>query len=309
MDPARNIPVSTLGGIASRILDSHESGRVLAVFRRSFYLQFDADVVCVGPKSFVAGPLSMLCVCSNGMSWQDCLAPDAVAHRRGGTLQVGSAHRFDFSDAKTWHVPAPPAVQVANIARGLRRLTVAVQRRHPVGLGVLVPSLCGPASAPVMASHRDPLLSAAVPTIEALRSWMSVAFADSDAGVPDVSALVGLGPGLTPSGDDFICGVLAALHFLRRDHVARRLAGAVVPVASTNTNLISAAYLRAAAQGEISQLLIDVLTSLCAGGEAVDRRLDGVQALGHTSGWDCLAGVVAACAAACTSDHERRLLS
>jgi hypothetical protein len=305
MDPERNIPVATLGGIASRILESHERGRVLAVFRRSFYLQLDADVICVGPSSFAAGPLSMLCGYSNGMSWQDCLAPDAAAYRRGDTLRVGNAHCFDFADAETWHLPAPAAVHLASIARGLRRLLVAVQRRRPVGFGVLVPSLCGPASVPVLVPQRDPLLSAAVPTIETLRSWMSAAFADSDAGVPDVSALVGLGPGLTPSGDDFICGVLAALHFLGREPVARQLAGVVVPVTSTHTNVISAAYLRCAAQGEISQLLIDVLASLCAGGEAIDRRLDGVQALGHTSGWDCLAGVVTACAAACTSDHER----
>jgi len=108
-----------------------------------------------------------------------------------------------------------------------------------------------------------------------------------------VKALVGLGPGLTPAGDDVLCGVLAALTALgdlpRRD----RLAAAVEPHL-TRTTTLSAALLRAAAAGhglpQLTRLLCAVLR-----GEPADRvaqALTALLAVGHTSGVALAAGAL-----------------
>jgi hypothetical protein len=110
--------------------------------------------------------------------------------------------------------------------------------------------------------------------------------------------MIGLGLGLTPSGDDFFCGAMTALHYLGRKEIALLLAERVLPVAARDTNLISAAYLRCASAGQASGVLFDTLKSVLAGGDArLESRLDAVHAVGHTSGWDSLAGAAAACAA------------
>lgn len=145
--------------------------------------------------------------------------------------------------------------------------------------------------------HSDPLLSAAHGTIIAVRQWLERALAGNPDAPPPVKNLIGLGPGLTPSGDDFFCGVLTALNYLGHRDIAQRLAADVLPLATRETSLISSAYLRCAAQGEASAVLFDVLESLLSGGRDLEIRLDAVHAVGHTSGWDTLAGAVTVCAA------------
>jgi hypothetical protein len=114
--------------------------------------------------------------------------------------------------------------------------------------------------------------------------------------------LIGLGPGLTPSGDDFLCGAMATLRYLGRGEVAGRLAERVLPPARSGTSLISACYLRCAAQGEASEVLFNVLACVVSGGkDGLDAHLDAVDAVGHTSGWDSLAGAAAVCAALCAA--------
>jgi hypothetical protein len=141
----------------------------------------------------------------------------------------------------------------------------------------------------------DALLRAAWPAIRSLRDGIAAALGGA-ASLPSITALVGLGPGLTPSGDDFLGGVMIALHYFGRPDVARHVATAVLPVAARETSLISAAYLRCAARGEGARVLFDVLESIAAGdGAVLEARLDAIDAVGHTSGWDSLAGAALAC--------------
>ena len=61
--------------------------------------------------------------------------------------------------------------------------------------------------------------------------------------------LLGLGPGLTPSGDDVLCGMLVALRAVGQAGMAPELYAALAAAAPTATSPISAAFLRAAAEG------------------------------------------------------------
>ncbi|NIP74461.1 MAG: DUF2877 domain-containing protein, partial [Xanthomonadales bacterium] len=68
---------------------------------------------------------------------------------------------------------------------------------------------------------------------------------------------------------------------------------AVNPLLSERTNRISAELLEATAQGYAGASLHLTLNALMAGGEGLTPALAGVARIGHTSGWDALAGVVA----------------
>ncbi|MCX7298909.1 MAG: DUF2877 domain-containing protein [Rhodobacterales bacterium] len=110
---------------------------------------------------------------------------------------------------------------------------------------------------------------------------------------------VGRGPGLTPSGDDVIVGILAALMLspALRDGPAqaRRLTRALTPLLRTTTE-ISRHLLAQAGQGHFSRPLHDL--GLALHGPSTERDLpqsiDRALAVGGTSGADTCMGLIIA---------------
>ena len=97
------------------------------------------------------------------------------------------------------------------------------------------------------------------------------------------ASLIGRGPGLTPSGDDALVGVLYALH---KTGSAYPLAQAVSAL-TDRTNVISAIFLSAAAQGEIFSALEEVF------GPRAPAAAVALSRCGASSGQAVLAGLSA----------------
>jgi hypothetical protein len=111
-----------------------------------------------------------------------------------------------------------------------------------------------------------------------------------------VAALVGLGAGLTPTGDDFLCGFLTAVRAsdpgLMEDQEALvKALNAAVEGELPRTTQISAFLLRCAARNFWSLPLVDLAEAL-AGEREPDalRALEELCALGHSSGADITTG-------------------
>jgi hypothetical protein len=240
--------------------------------------------------------LNALYATPDSASWLDRgLAPGAEVRSHGRGLEVDDRFAFDFGPADVWEPPAAPLSAIAPLDAGVQLLAAMARQRSPGGLGALLWLPANTLDENAFEAS-DPLLRAALPPVAAVRRWLAAALARVEAPPPAIDALIGLGPGLTPSGDDFLCGAMAALHYLHRADVASRLAAIVLPRLSA-TNLISAAYLRCASTGDASSVLFDVLDCLHAADELLlAQRLDAVDRVGHTSGWDCLAGAGAVCA-------------
>lgn len=111
---------------------------------------------------------------------------------------------------------------------------------------------------------------------------------DFEKAVQSLGRLVGLGLGLTPGGDDFICGILAGIILcntwdthpfssLLRQHLALHL---------NDTNDISSTFLRCALEGQFS-LAVNVLPQLTSPIE-IFRVFSEI---GHSSGTDTLCGI------------------
>jgi hypothetical protein len=140
-----------------------------------------------------------------------------------------------------------------------------------------------------------PLLRMALAAIEPVGAWLRAGLADRANGgpVPEraIRGLIGLGPGLTPSGDDFLGGVLVTLRQVGRHETAHRLAAEVLAAALRGTHPISRAHLAAAADGMGAAPLHSALASLCGPDTPrMEEALSAIDAIGHSSGWDALAG-------------------
>ena len=121
------------------------------------------------------------------------------------------------------------------------------------------------------------------------------------AGVEEATrGLAGLGPGLTPAGDDVLAGFAAVMALLSarisadgtsRSHVAEVIAA----VARPRTTVLSGVLLEYAARGEVAEQLGEMLLALAlpAGeSEAVLQAADKLLDFGGTSGGDTLLGVL-----------------
>lgn len=109
-----------------------------------------------------------------------------------------------------------------------------------------------------------------------------------------VRRLLGVGPGLTPAGDDVLAGLLVGLWSFGQRAEPLRLA-VLAGLAAGTTNL-SAALLRCAVRGEsipqVNQLLRTMSESAWQG--RLDHAVDDLVRIGHTSGRALATGVLAA---------------
>ncbi len=271
-------------------------GTVSAVFERSFYIHVAGQEVCLGPPGLGAGPLNLRCRVER-LDWR------AWGLREGAAVLLAPrALRFppnlsvSLREATVWQPKAPGPWSAASLTAGLHALEALLPGRVPAdGLGNLVlprdpgarrPAVAAAASGPAAALARY------------LRRALARPLGAPTPTVPDLHALIGLGPGLTPSGDDLLGGALIALTLLGRidlrDTLWHGMRGhGMREPALADANAISHAHLRAAARGLGGAALHAVLNDILTGTtEALPRRLAAVAAIGHTSGWDALAGAV-----------------
>jgi hypothetical protein len=143
-----------------------------------------------------------------------------------------------------------------------------------------------------------PLSRMALPKLRmlALASWQN-----DIAGVEDATrGLAGLGPGLTPSGDDALGGFAAVMALLSpqlsADGASRKyIARTIVNIARPRTTALSAVLLEHAAFGEVAEQVGTLLLSLSLpadASEAVLQNVDRVLAFGASSGGDILLGIL-----------------
>ena len=244
----------SVAGRFARDAASRGEGEVRAVFRRSVYASFTGGrYACIGDESLGCGPLNALA-------------------RELRLPALGERITLDFAQARSWS----PAPLPANAAPDIRALKRAARERVPrEGLGCLV-----------VDAHNS-LSGHAQPALDAIGRWLVGNALDDEA-----QTLIGLGPGLTPSGDDYLGGVLIALHQFGRQSQARSLWRWLEPRLE-RTSAISAAHLAAAAQGEGHEALHACLHALCSETADWPSVLSQLDAVGHCSGWDSLAGAAA----------------
>ncbi|MEG0834272.1 MAG: DUF2877 domain-containing protein [Christensenellaceae bacterium] len=112
---------------------------------------------------------------------------------------------------------------------------------------------------------------------------------DWDVAAEHAAGLIGLGEGLTPSGDDFLCGMLAASHIAETKNsreLGMALAQKLRPLI-TKTNDISSAFINCALNGYFSSAIISLACGAC-----IQKIAKDFSEIGHSSGADTLSGII-----------------
>jgi hypothetical protein len=194
----------------------------------------------------------------------------------------GQALRFESIPCNAWSPRRPrlDAAAVARVVARAKRLRRAVAlAQTPEGFGSLL----------VRRSPQFPL-DRAMPLVRALGA--AIGREDPRAAFAPACSLLGLGAGLTPSGDDLVGGVLFGRRFLRPADrrwvlLGRRLSREI----GSRSHAVSAALFCDLAAGRSFAPLHEIADALVTGDEAAAvSAAQALVAIGHSSGWDMLTG-------------------
>jgi hypothetical protein len=268
-------------------------GKVVSVFSQAVNIRHDQGLLV----SVVGETRSMtfLSVCLPALfrNQNEGLAPGDRVRFEGHRL-VTEDFDVDFPGRPTWQ-----GTLTRDDVKGFRASKVSfvkeallLKGRDGGFLGLL----CGDAA-------KNSFVDKAVKVLNSIRSVPL-----GNGGLKGLSDLVGLGPGSTPSGDDFIAGVLLGQETLRlvQSEEAKAVAGSqesMIPwpmenedlwVAMNGTNDAGKTLLWQALQGHFPEYLIETVRSV-SDAEGKQEIVDAVERAvgrGATSGTDALVGFV-----------------
>ena len=333
---ARALAVQSCGVTADKLLAHTSSFKVLAVFQRSVYLQacvpapspgisttsscFQPDIICLVDPALGNGPLHC------------CVAGFAGINRIH--LKVG-ARLFNNRASRVLRLGADTELHYRHRLVPELRLQIPVCKSLAAGLpDIRSSSLQSLRPAMIAANNANHENSLWVATLD----WLSATLSDDGARSYDVAntslyqqgctdwsgllagcqvdihrltnstidsrrfdgivAMLGRGGGLTPSGDDFICGVIASFYLTGNASQLQPLRSVLLANLLVRTHLISAAHLHEACDGlanDASMAVVVALIDLLTTQQNNPATLaDACSAMGASSGWDFLAGLVAA---------------
>ena len=279
--------------VARAIRQEGWSGEVLAIHPRSCYITGeDAEVYAVVQQPLGNGPLSLVIPPLSDDPLTG-LTEGSLVTSTGANLMVGEDLAVGLEQATLWDPKSYPALG-ANpeaLSRCLAAVYQTATTRSPEqSLARLLPHL----------NDEDlpkPLRAVGhFPRSQALIAGLTESLGQRNRRSLKVvtSSLAGLGPGLTPSGDDFLAGLLLALALTQEHRVdagLTEIADLLVETAAPRTHEISAAYLRAAHAGEANERWHGLIKALSAGNSTeAAAAAETVMTFGETSGADMLAG-------------------
>lgn len=269
------------GPEAAALMAGGIGGRVLAVLRNAIYVEGDGGhIVAIADEHAEDGPLAVRIHDLPALLRAASPHPGAKFQATGRAVEIHGLAYVRWT-GKPWvpHLPKRVGEQAAILAAcdALAQI-IAIQDARQVGDAEPVAQRL----TALLAGFRHAMTEDCIPqAIEAINGFL------------------GLGPGLTPSGDDIAAGLLASLVWQARlgvvsDRMVCSLAEAVREVAPSYTNRISARLLHYAGEGVLYAPAMELGEELLAGDTAAiadsARRLCSI---GNTTGADVATGLLA----------------
>jgi len=291
--------------LGCRVPREWHDGRIDAVFQRACNIALtDGGIITLLAQNCANIPHGVRLTCSPRLD---------RLFRRGMLVRL-ERERIGFDDGAivvllgqtpTWTPALRPGMfdgrgGGAEVARSVERLLR--QRAADTGSDLLAATLGFDRGA-------TPLAACAAEIIPRLSRCVRAA--DADEALRSIARIIGLGPGLTPAGDDFIVGWLAGVTIAARSHTQLGFLDAVcakLHALRQATTPVSWQHLDDARALMFSERLSDLAVAIAAGAPDDDliAHIEAQLAVGATSGADAVAGLIVALLAACPESQPWR---
>jgi hypothetical protein len=288
------IQAKCVGRIAFEVLAEDQTAAVIGTTSQGVFVRSASGWVIFCSFDAYRGPLTVTFA----------EPPDQLRLTQPGSLAVIASGRLMFptigvsiqaQQGAIWQpapvssAPRPVPEQLSTLAYLARE---AVGRRRGVGFSVVLPHLLELPERGDIHWDRETVLQSVLPVRRALCERDVTAVVDA------LSGLLGVGGGLTPSGDDFIMGLLLVLNRWRvgswPHSGLRRLNQEVTGAAYQRTTRLSANMIECAALGEADERLVAVADCIFVGDPPEAECVSRVLGWGASSGTDALTGMAVA---------------
>ena len=280
------------------ILKKNPHGTLHSAYRRAVNLRFGEYLLALQCQGSPLSPLSLITNMDEEML--SALTEDEITEviYQDGQLVLMSNCRVlmpvkmaESIDVQELHLPSIEENDNHRISRELRAALTSNTTPDPSIFRHLL-SDCIPGEMVDQAVPRTLSLTEEflLPRLQSILSAATTAIKTNnyELSAENLVRLIGLGGGLTPAGDDFLCGCLAGLELSGKgDHPLTEALRREILLHLKDTNEISAAFLACACEGEFSEAVLFA----ARGAEAWDV-LSAFDAIGHSSGWDTLWGIM-----------------
>jgi len=279
--------------IGSRVA-ADAAGHVRSVYRQACNVELDSGALLTLLSAALGNlPHGIRCALPEPKDLRVWLRPGQAVARDGSRLRTPRGRvTIELSHAAPWRCELPACDVYARPAVQAMLATLAVLRERALrgGFAPLVLNEADPGS-PLEQAMRKRLLDS-LPMLNRAGASLDAALA-----AKALEQLAGLGPGLTPSGDDFIVGYLAALHSRCQLEPALRtfLRGLTAPLArlAAASNLLSRQFILNAVEGEFAEGLTQLVAAIATHDRQLAREAaEQVASVGHSSGCDSLLGLL-----------------
>jgi len=304
MDYQFQFPAYSIGSIVAQRAQHHGViGHIHSVFRCVLNIAF-----LEGGLGFIVGPevgRGPLSICVDIPEHIDLVAlgldKGLIVSRVADLIVIGTnVLAVSIKEAALWesnllftNVLRMPR----DIERNLMTLReVAVSSGKHSGLGQLIELSESDLSNEDVTSKMEPIAQLALPRI--LRLLKAIKSNNTQNLMESVTHLIGLGPGLTPAGDDLLIGLmLSMLYFAENLNVntarVHNVNSAIISCVHARTTSVSQEFLIQAAIGNAHEQILNLIeVLLIRESNDVEQVARTVLAIGGTSGTDTILGVL-----------------
>jgi hypothetical protein len=287
-----NATITQLGSLARACLSPSQRGKVIAVFSKAIYLLTDADELFW----IAADDAPMHRRCLRISSPLPGLLAGSPFYVQDHHLRVDSDSIFEIGNPPVWVAPrANRILDIASLSTGIHSFFSQLNASQAKGFGHFIPQILALTNNKSSRSEfADPILQFSQPLV------LDLARASLDnqpSRIHEIAdRLIGLGAGLTPSGDDFLGSVFFAFHQLQAAYPDFDFADfSILPESyRARTHQISYTLLSDLAYGHTVAPLHHLVNGLLMG-EPFEKMYSYVvqlTSIGHSTGWDLLTGLL-----------------
>lgn len=270
--------ITALSYTAQDLLHTSGRGEVHSVYNKTVNLSCGGELLSLQARDTVSSPLTLETVCSPEELRALQLRPGMSVSFLSDGLYVEDLY-FDFFSAQRWEARLSPSSSVSSCELSFLQACLR---------GILPRGGFSDLTLPEGEVWRSsPYALEAAGVLSSVR--LSLDNGDLSLAARQLCSLIGLGEGLTPSGDDFLCGVLAGCSLGNAPSfgLLRRELGDLLPTFWEKTNDVSAGLLRCAVKGLFSRPVLAL-----ARGTSLSAAQADFAAIGHSSGADTLNGMI-----------------
>jgi hypothetical protein len=291
------LPALAAGQTAFVELSRRQAGQVFGVTSRGIFIRIEAGGLIFLSFEIFRGPLTINL--AEPFAPFQALQNGERASTGKNRIHIPAAHIDVLVGPEVvWHIPPASLFEAAPNPQRLERCSRLAARlideKGNTGFSPILHdllSLAGDGSESQIEPALQPLLALAHRLPARLQEG------DLPSVVEIMAAFLGCGRGLTPSGDDFVMGLLLVLNRWPRlawsGSLLESLNAQVIAAARQRTTSLSAALLACAARGEADERLIAALDFICTGLGDEAKQAAGLAGWGASSGLDTLAGMAA----------------